>query len=524
MATGPGNDHVVEIDYLATLERLRLSEERYRSLIENLDDIVYAIDLEGRINYVSGGVARFGYAPGELMGQRFLDFTHPDDRARVRDGFAARVAEDQEPIEYRVLDRDGKVRFVRSASRRTMLDGKVTGLLGILFDITVQRQTEDALRMAQKMEAVGRLAGGVAHDFNNILTVISSYAGLALRGLRGEDPLRRDLEEIRKASDRATALTRQLLAFSRRQVLQPSVIDLNQLLEGVEKMLRRLIGEDVDLRMSPAPDLGRIRADPGQVEQVVMNLVVNARDAMPEGGALTLLTENVELDDEFVLNHAGARSGPHVMLAVSDTGCGMDASVLERLFDPFFTTKPAGKGTGLGLATVYGIVSQSGGAIWAESAPGEGSTFRVYFPRVDAEVDARPAEPRMARPPVGAATILLVEDDAALRQLAQRILSAAGHTVLEAANGGEALLLCERHGPSLTLLLADVVMPGMSGRELASRIGSLAPNARILFMSGYTDDAILHHGVLEHGTFFLPKPFTPETLLSRVEEVLATRG
>ena len=280
----------VALDNVATLERLRRSEEQYRRLVENLDDIVYTVDAEGRITYVSGAVARYGYVPAELIGRRFLDFTHPDDRSRVEQAFAARLAADLEPIEYRVLDREGRVRVVRSSSRRILEDGRTTGMLGVLFDLTAQRQTEEALRGAQKMEALGRLAGGVAHDFNNILTVISSYAGLSLRGLATDNPLRPDLEEIRRASDRATGLTRQLLAFSRRQVLQPSVIDLNLLVGGIEKMLGRLIGEDVDLRFFAASGLGRICADPGQIEQVLMNLVVNARDAMPGGGTLTITT------------------------------------------------------------------------------------------------------------------------------------------------------------------------------------------------------------------------------------------
>lgn len=511
-------------EQVATLERLRRSEEQYRKLVENLDDIVYTVDAEGRITYVSGAVARYGYVPAELIGRRFLDFTHPDDRLWVEQAFAARLAADLEPIEYRVLDREGRVRVVRSSSRRSLEDGGTTGLLGVLFDLTAQRQTEEALRGAQKMEAVGRLAGGVAHDFNNILTVISSYAGLSQRGLAADDPLRSDLEEIRKASDRATGLTRQLLAFSRRQVLQPTIIDLNSLVAGIEKMLGRLIGEDVDLRFSAAPDLGRISADPGQIEQVLMNLAVNARDAMPAGGTLTITTGNAELDEDFALSHAGGRVGPHVVLTVQDTGSGMDPATLDRIFEPFFTTKPIGKGTGLGLATVYGIVKQSGGGIWVESAPGEGATFRVYLPRVEDQAVVPPPAQRPERPRGGSATILLVEDDAAVRQLSLRVLSLEGHRVLVAANGSEALLLCERHRAEISLIVTDVIMPGMSGRELATRIAAFAPNARILFMSGYTDDAIAHHGVLEPGTLLLSKPFTPEVLADRVRDALAGQG
>ncbi len=501
-------------------EELRRSEERYRHLIDSLDDVVFSVDAEGRLAYVSGAVSRYGFSTEEVLGHRFQDFVHPDDRRRIEEEFAARLAADMEPYEFRILDAKGSVRIVRSSGRRVFEEGRVVGLAGILLDLTAQRRTEEQLRLSQKIEAIGRLAGGVAHDFNNLLTVISSYAGIALRGLRSDDPLRADLEEIRKAGDRATALTRQLLAFSRKQVLQPEVLDLNVLVSGIERMLKRLIGEDIDLRFRPHEALWRIKADPGQLEQVVMNLVVNARDAMPDGGDVTIETGNVELDDAFAARNVGARAGAFVMLSVTDTGGGMDAGTRDRLFEPFFTTKVAGKGTGLGLATVYGIVKQSGGSIWVHSESGHGATFKVYLPRVHEELGGRPRLGLPAPAHGGTETILFVEDDEAVRGLAGRILTAAGYSVLLAATGGEALILEERHRAAIDLVATDVVMPGMSGRELAARLSPVTRRKPVLFMSGYSDDAIAQHGVLEPGAAFLAKPFTPESLVAMIRDLL----
>ena len=381
-------------------------------------------------------------------------------------------------------------------------------------------ETQGQLEQAQKMDAVGRLAGGVAHDFNNLLTVILGRTDILLHPLKPEDPMRRGIELIQRTAGRAADLTRQLLAFSRKQVLEPVVLDLGAVTTDMKDMLGRLIGEDIALLTTPTPRLGRVKADRGQIEQVIMNLAVNARDAMPQGGRLIVETADIDLDDEYVRRHVGARPGPHVMLAVSDTGTGIPHEIQSQIFEPFFTTKEQGKGTGLGLATVYGIVKQSGGYIEVDSEPGQGTTFRVYLPRLDAEPAPVDRSARPAAAAGGTETILLVEDEEGVRELARDILRASGYTVLEARNGPEALLLCERHQGQLDMLLTDVVMPRMSGRELAERLAPLRPDLSVLYMSGYTDDAVIRHGVLGAGTAFLQKPFTPAALVLRVRETL----
>ena len=373
------------------------------------------------------------------------------------------------------------------------------------------RQSEEQLRQAQKMEAIGRLAGGVAHDFNNLLTIITGYSDMMLEQLNHEDPLREKLEEVRKASERAGALTRQLLAFSRKQVLKPEVLSLNAVVQDLEKMLRRVIGEDIELAISLSSDLANTRADRGQIEQVILNLAVNARDAMREGGRLSLETRNVE---------TGIDPVSHVLLRLTDTGCGMDEEIIAQIFEPFFTTKGEGKGTGLGLSTVYGIVKQSGGTIQVASKPGKGTTFEILFPRVDEVAD--PVERRSARSTSGGTeTILVVEDETAVRKLARDILMAGGYTVLEAPHGGEAVLICERHPGPIHLMVTDVVMPRMNGFELRERLRPLRPRMKVLYMSGHTDHVILDQGRLKPGLAFLQKPFTPQGLSSKVRETLS---
>jgi two-component system, cell cycle sensor histidine kinase and response regulator CckA len=381
------------------------------------------------------------------------------------------------------------------------------------------RRSEEQLRQAQKMEAVGRLAGGVAHDFNNVLSVILGYGELILVDLTDTARVREDLEEIRKAASRAAGLTHQLLLFSRQQVTEPKVLDLREILASMDKMLRRILGADVELVSVTSKAVGRVKVDPSHIEQVILNLVVNARDAMPTGGKLTIETCNVDLDEDHALSHLPTKAGPHVMLAVTDTGVGMDRETQTRIFEPFFTTKEVGKGTGLGLSIVFGIAQQAGGSVWVYSEPGKGTTFKVYLPRVEGEVDVlrTPVSPENLR---GTETILLVEDEEQVRAVVLNILRRQGYHVLPARDGAEALLLCERHSQPIDLLVTDVVMPRMSGPELARRLAAARPAMKVLCMSGYTDDSIVRHGVLAAGVAFIQKPLTLQALAKKVREVL----
>jgi PAS domain S-box-containing protein len=379
---------------------------------------------------------------------------------------------------------------------------------------------EEQLRQSQRMEAIGRLAGGIAHDFNNLLTVISGNCQLSLLELMEGDPLRGNIEEIKKAADRAAILTRQLLAFSRRQILEFRVLHLNSIIRDMGKMLHRVIGEDIELVTLLAEDLGKVRTDSGQIEQVILNLAVNAKDAMPNGGKLIIETANVDLDEEYAHAHIGMKPGSYVRLSVSDTGAGMKPEVRERVFEPFFTTKDKGKGTGLGLSTVYGIVKQSGGYIWVYSEEGYGTTFKIYLPQVEEPVEFMGKKIEDKEAPRGRETILLVEDEEAVRKLGVQFLKKQGYTVLEAIHGSDALMICEQHRGPVALMVTDVVMPGMSGRDLSERLKSICPGMKVLYMSGYTDEAIVHHGVLEKGIHYIQKPFSMEALAKKVREVL----
>lgn len=508
------------------------SEEKYRSLFENSKDVVYVSSKEGFILDMNPAFMELsGYSREELRSIRAENlYLEPAKRgefvaAMERQGFVRDY-----PL---VLKRkDGKVlHSLVSAVAQRDKDGNIITYQGIMRDITAQRRAEEErktleeqFRQSQKMEAIGRLAGGIAHDFNNLLTVIAGYSGLALMRLKKGDPLLRHLEEIQKAVERAAALTHQLLAFSRRQIMAPKVVDLNTVIRELTKMLLRIIGEDIELATFLAGDLGGVKVDPGQMEQVIVNLAVNARDAMSAGGKLTIETAKVELDEKYTRNHATVQAGRYVLLAMSDTGTGMTPEVKERLFEPFFTTKERGKGTGLGLSTVYGIVKQSGGNIWVYSELGKGTTFKIYLPQVDEPLEEIKRKEESAEIPRGDETVLLVEDEEEVRKLAALVLQKQGYRVLEAPDAGMALLIYRQHAGGIHLILTDVVMPRMSGPDLIRQLEPLPAGMKVLYMSGYTDNAIVHHGVLDEGIDLIQKPFTPETLARRVREALDGEG
>src|SRR3989449_2775141 len=505
---------------------LRVTQERLRQVTASSTGVLYATAVTGetfRPTWVTENITRImGYDPAEALGPTWwTDHLHSEDRDPVLAAVPSILSRDHLAFEYRFRHKDGSYHWIHDEARLTRDSaGRPVEVFGSWVDITERKALEMQLLQAQKMEAVGLLAGGVAHDFNNVLTAIGGYAELVREDLPGEDARRHDVEEILRATERAATLTRQLLAFSRRQVLAPRVLDLNGVVAGVDNMLRRLIGADVELRTALGPVLGAVRADPGQLDQVIMNLVVNARDAMPRGGKLTIETANAELDESYALEHPSVVAGPYVMLAVSDSGVGMDAATQARIFEPFFTTKEKGKGTGLGLATVYGIVKQSGGNIWLYSEPGRGTTFKIYLPPVGQPPELPPPTPAAPAKPPGTETVLLVEDDEAVRTRARKMLASHGYTVLAAPSGADARELAASHAGPIHLLVTDVVLPGMSGRELAARFQSVRPALKVLYTSGYTDEAVVHHGVLDPGIAFLQKPFTSGALARKVRETL----
>src|SRR5437016_554922 len=503
-------------------QALRNSEQSYRSLVDGVRDVIFALSPGGEVTSLNPAFEEMtGFPPAEWVGRPFEAFVHPDDVPLALDLFGRVLQGEPRPtIQFRILTRAGTYRVAEFSATAQLRDGRLTGILGIGRDVTERLGLEQQLRQAQKMEAVGRLAGGIAHDFNNILTAITGHADLLLEDLGHHDPRRTDVDEIRRSAERAAGLTRQLLAFSRQQVLQPKVVDLNALVLDMDKLLRRLIGEDVELATVLDPTLGHVTADPGQLEQVIVNLAVNARDAMPQGGKLTLETCNIDLDSSYTLEHSLVKPGPYVQLTVSDSGIGMDEETQAHAFEPFFTTKPRGQGTGLGLAMVYGTVKQSGGFIWVYSEPGQGATFKIYLPRVDAPVESMAPPAPVERPPRGSETVLLAEDEPAVRAIAQQALERQGYTVLAAPSGADALALAAQHGATIHLLLTDVVMPGMSGRDLADRLTAPRPGIRVLSISGYTDNAIVRHGMLEPGLAYLQKPFRPDALVRKVRDVL----
>jgi PAS domain S-box-containing protein len=506
----------------ATQDSLRRSEINFRSLVMNAPYGICRCDALGILQDANPALVQmFGYADaGELTG-RHLGSLYADAQQWffTADYFHARKAFNDLTVEC--VRKDGSP-IVARISGRIIPNGKDGDNFEIFMeDITENRTLELQLRQAQKMEAIGRLAGGIAHDFNNLLMVISGYSEFLLERLGADQRLRGPAQEISNATQRATSLTRQLLAFSRKQMLTPKVLDLNEVVTENLKMLTRMIGEDIDLVMVPGPGLGAVRADPGQIDQVIMNLAVNARDAMPQGGKLTIETANITLNESFARTHSPLTPGEYVMLSISDTGVGMDNETQSRIFEPFFTTKGT-KGTGLGLSTVYGIVKQSGAYIFVDSQPHRGTAFRAYFPRVDANEDAISAQESLELPRLGRGqeTILLVEDESNLRRLARQYLETQGYQILEAEDGAAALQIADGHQGSIDLLLTDVVMPGMNGRELAEQISAQRPETRVLYMSGYTENAIGHDGLLDAGVNLLQKPFSLPTLKERVRELL----
>jgi PAS domain S-box-containing protein len=479
-----------------------------------------------RLVFVNPAICQIlGYSADELLSfppEQILELVYPEDRTALSAWLEARARQQpvSERFEYRIVRSDGAIHWLMSLANPIEYRG-APALLSTSIDITEQRRLEEQFHQAQKMDAIGRLAGGIAHDFNNILTVIIGNCAFILDDTSLEHSLKQDVEQIQRAAERAARLTRQLLAFSRQQVLQPEIVDLNLVVTSVEKLLNRLIGEDIELITILEPQLGRVRADPGQLEQVILNLAINARDAMPNGGRLTIETANVYLDAAYARQHVNIISGPYIMLAVSDTGDGMDAATLAHIYEPFFTTKESGQGTGLGLATVHGIINQSGGHIWVYSEPGHGASFKIYLPQVKEADSALLVEPAPALPARSSDTLLLVEDEVTVRLITSRVLREQGYRVLEARNGQEALQLAAAYEEPIDLLLTDVIMPGgLSGPQLAEQLILLRPGLKVLYISGYTHNVIVHHGVLESGTAFLQKPFTPDSLNRKIREVL----
>jgi PAS domain S-box-containing protein len=502
-------------------EALSESQERYRDLVENSLDIIYTHDLEG--NYTSANKAVediLGYTVEKVVTKNLATAVVPEDTEKALQMFSDLVAGKEAPVtELEVFAKDGHRVTLEINAKLIQENGVPVGIQGVARDITERKQLEEQLRQSQKLESIGLLAGGIAHDFNNMLTAINGYSDLTLRRMAPDDPIRQNIEEIKKAGERSALLTNQLLAFSRRQILRPELVEINDVIDETSNMLKRLIGEDIELVTSLKP-VGKVKFDPGQLSQIIMNLAVNARDAMPKGGKLTIETANTFLGPEYTVQHVGVLPGAYVMLSISDTGVGIPPEIQERIFDPFFTTKEIGKGTGLGLATVYGIVKQSGGAIFVYSEVDHGTTFKIYIPRVIGEVDD--AESIVSSPgfALGSETILLAEDESIVRALSRQALEACGYSVIEARDGVEALDTFKSSTVHIDLLFTDVVMPGMSGRELAEKLLAISPNLPVLFSSGYTDDAIVMHGVLDANVNFIQKPFTLDNMARIVRDLL----
>jgi two-component system, cell cycle sensor histidine kinase and response regulator CckA len=503
-------------------EALKESKEYLNQIINSIGDPIFVRDRDHNFVLVNEAFCNFFHrTPEEWLGRTRFESLNKDLQSSIWETEEAVLRTGIENItEDNLIDWQGDSRIVMT--KKSLLTDKRGNkqIIGVLRDITEYKRLETQFLQAQKMEAIGILAGGVAHDFNNLLNVINGYSELILCELSPNSPIRKDLEQIKDAGQRAAALTSQLLAFSRKQIMQPEIIDLNKVVTRMETMLRRLIGEDIDFISITHPDLMPVHADPGKIEQLIMNLAVNARDAMPKGGKLTIETANTDFDDSYVKKHPVAQKGPYVMLAISDNGVGMDAATQAHLFEPFFTTKEKGKGTGLGLSTVYGIVKQSNGFIWTYSEPGKGTTFKLYFPQANVAVAGYTVEVKTESGFRGTETILVVEDEASVRSLTGRILRNHGYNVLEAENGMRAIRIAEEFAGKIDLIVTDAIMPGMSGRELVSHLEASRPGIKSLFVSGYTDNSIVHHGILDSNIAFLQKPFSGDSLAGKVRQVL----
>jgi PAS domain S-box-containing protein len=519
-----------EVAYLGTavngmledLERVQKArhEERTRLaiMIENMPAIIWTTDADFRFTYHTGSALEpLGFRAEEALGKTLFQYFGTEDPnfpviAAHRKALAGETLSFE--LEWQKRSFDCYVQPLRGPQ------GDLIGVIGVALDVTDRKHLTDQLRQSQKMQAIGELAGGVAHDFNNLLMVVKGHAQLLFDRMPKDPSLHHSVQQMERAADRAASLTRQLLAFSRKQVLQPRVLDMNDVVTSMIKMFSRVIGENIEMAFVPGANLGRTKADPGQIEQVLLNLVVNARDAMPTGGRLTIETSNVQLDRSYAAGHASVEPGPYIMLTVTDTGCGMDAETQSRIFEPFFTTKEAGKGTGLGLATVYGVVKQSGGYIWVYSEVGCGSTFKIYLPEVTEEIEVPAIEQETRGSSAGSETILFVEDEQSVRELVRDYLQGVGYRVLDAGDGIEALEIARSHKGVIHILITDVVMPRLSGRDLAVKLSSERPGAKVLFVSGYTDDTIVRHGALDGGVAFLQKPFNLKALAEKIREVL----
>jgi PAS domain S-box-containing protein len=507
---------------LEDLQRAEIERDHGRArlgmIIEKMPAVLWTTDKDLRLtSSVGAGLENLGLRPNQVVGITVQDYfrNHNPEFPPIAAHIKALAGA---PVSYE-MDWEKRT-FESHVQPLRDLEGVISGVIGIGLDITERKNLADQLRQSQKMQAIGQLAGGVAHDFNNLLMVVKGQVEILLNRIPANSTLRNNVEQVDKAADRASGLTRQLLAFSRMQVLQPRVLDLNEVVGGMTKMFSRVIGENIEMTFVPGASLGRVKADPGQIEQVLLNLVVNARDAMPDGGRLTIETSNIHLDSDYGAKHHNIEPGAWVMLTVSDTGCGIDAQTQMRIFEPFFTTKEKGKGTGLGLATVYGVVKQSGGYIYVYSEVGQGTTFKIYLPEVMADVDKDVPEKTSVPAPRGTETVLFVEDEESVRELVTEYLTAAGYNVLVASDGAQGLKTAAAHKGTIGILVTDVVMPKISGRELASRLAAERPNMKVLFISGYTDDSIFRHGVLEGGVAYLQKPFNLKAIAQKIREVL----